>query len=530
MCAHGPIHLASDSEAFIKKAHYIIKCIHKNKKFKRAWGTTSDGDLWEHFYKAVKKKSPEAVKFTWVKGHATDEHIQKGITTKENREGNKIADETADIGVSLFGKDTLDMANILHKRHDEFQKFMIDVSKHIVEAHVIHRVLMDKYEKQEKDKRDQQLKVPYRPLQYPTDDQTRFIRNVLDLTNFDDYKKRINRADQIEIFLSNLKITEAGSDMRHITWIELYILYRIRGFSKPKEDPKNQSHHKIAPDKQILAFKKLVQEVIAKVCNDDGDGKLFAAAKMRADALKGVGLLGNQAGPKINVAISEEEKKLIAAALTQPPRSINGVKLDEFLEGERLLSTNPLSLRGKVGWDTSLESPNRVKPKLRWKTQTDADMITELQTTEFYTCPKCNNVEPSDCVKFSFKNLDQKQKCNTCRRQVTVKDWNCRCGVRWYLCPEHGRNQPPQLKRKRPTTATSQDHPNPNRPKRLRSIDDLYEEDLRRRTGVRVDKRQRLDDREQEDVSLGEPVVSHPRTSLLSPALRQRYLGWAGVL
>ena len=37
-------------------------------------------------------------------------------------------------------------------------------------------------------------------------------------------------------------------------------------------------------------------------------------------------------------------------------------------------------------------------------------------------------------------------------------------------------------------------------------------------------------DHEQEDIALGRASRLRVRTSMLSPALRQRYLGWAGVL
>ena len=62
------------------------------------WKLRSDGDLWEYFHKCLLAKGHHSCNFTWVKGHATDEHVQKGITTEEDKVGNDMSDKAADIG------------------------------------------------------------------------------------------------------------------------------------------------------------------------------------------------------------------------------------------------------------------------------------------------------------------------------------------------------------------------------------------------------------------------------------------------
>ena len=54
----------------------------------RPFKLRSDGDLWEHFTKAVMAKGCNSVAFTWAKGHATDDHVAKGMTTTEHKFGN----------------------------------------------------------------------------------------------------------------------------------------------------------------------------------------------------------------------------------------------------------------------------------------------------------------------------------------------------------------------------------------------------------------------------------------------------------
>ena len=49
-------------------------------------------------------------------------------------------------------------------------------------------------------------------------------------------------ADKAERFLANLRVCDAESVNRGITWHELYVLYRIRGYPKPiKDDNDNKT-------------------------------------------------------------------------------------------------------------------------------------------------------------------------------------------------------------------------------------------------------------------------------------------------
>ena len=90
---------------------------------KRNWSLTTDGDLWQHFYEMAKAKTTQAIKLTWVKGHATAQHIQDGITTTINKEGNDAADLIADDGVKAHGENLIYYADLYTKRHTFYAKF-----------------------------------------------------------------------------------------------------------------------------------------------------------------------------------------------------------------------------------------------------------------------------------------------------------------------------------------------------------------------------------------------------------------------
>ena len=85
---------------------------------------SSDGDLWDHLYKAVKANGARAAKVSWIKGHAKQEHIDKGRSNATNKVGNDKADIIADQGVDLHGKDLIKTASVFHKRHCDYIRFI----------------------------------------------------------------------------------------------------------------------------------------------------------------------------------------------------------------------------------------------------------------------------------------------------------------------------------------------------------------------------------------------------------------------
>ena len=60
------------------------------------------------------------------------------------KKGNDQADHAADLATKVHGKDVVSVAAIFHKRHNLYTAFMKRVVKHIIEAYLIHRLLLDK--------------------------------------------------------------------------------------------------------------------------------------------------------------------------------------------------------------------------------------------------------------------------------------------------------------------------------------------------------------------------------------------------
>ena len=237
----------------------------------------SDGDLLEHFYEVVKAKGARAIKITWVKGHATDQHVKDGKTTEKNKVGNQIADEVADLGTALHGELIMKAAKHMSSRHNQYLQLMKDVSQHTIEAYRIHRILTEHNEKLEEIAKAEleNRKVTYEPLtSYPEHGSAKRIKNIASIHDFAKHCKNNNIAHNIEHFLANIAIKECEGNDRGITWIEMYILYRIRGNPAPYDYNERKAKNMKTASQQIKEFTRQVRAAVARTV-DEGERKLF---------------------------------------------------------------------------------------------------------------------------------------------------------------------------------------------------------------------------------------------------------------
>ena len=106
------------------------------------------------------------MRVTWIKCHATDQHVAKGITTNENRAGNNIADHVADMGTEVHGKDLINLANLFHDRYKSYMDLMKRVSRHIVDSYFVHHKLCGEKAGTKACRKDKA--VEYTQLWYPS--------------------------------------------------------------------------------------------------------------------------------------------------------------------------------------------------------------------------------------------------------------------------------------------------------------------------------------------------------------------------
>jgi ribonuclease HI len=147
------IHQASDSMAYVRKANEILDGRFHRRRKAKPWQLQKDGDLWEHFEKAVAAKGRNAIRISWTKGHATSKHVDAGITTAQKKEGNEKADEIADRGCKLGMQE---LAGFWASQRQELKELMLRIQRAIL------RVL--KAEQKERNEAEAQKMLEQRAL------------------------------------------------------------------------------------------------------------------------------------------------------------------------------------------------------------------------------------------------------------------------------------------------------------------------------------------------------------------------------
>jgi len=399
----------------------------------------SDGDLWEHFALAIKAKGAHAVKVSWVKGHAQDRDIKAGISDPFKKAGNDRADTNADEGVKWYGDDLLKAASHIYERHSHYATFMLKVVKHVVEGYIIHRQLSDikKAEETEAASSSEPGRY-YQELSYAKYEHARPIEACSSIECYAAYANK-PAVRKIEQFLSMLNVHPHGDcDGRCITWLELYILYRIRGGIKPIPDSTRIAFGRATADKQIGAFKRLVRGLVSRVLDEQGDAKLFKPCKSKPNELAGVGVLGKVAALSFNAVVTQAEQDAIAIAMSSLVRSVSIKKHKGFIDGTVKLIPHELKLKGKAGWDSNIPAVTASNEEdTSWAQLFKAGQIAPAGYAMFFHCPSCSKVESSQRGIFQREDMDRKLKCGFCLKSNPIKSWKCQCGTQWHSCVQH---------------------------------------------------------------------------------------------
>ena len=67
------------------------QCTYLLKPLKKPFGVQSDGDLWSEFWSILQCRGARSIKVSRVKGHAKEEHIERGEANRVDKEGNDEA-------------------------------------------------------------------------------------------------------------------------------------------------------------------------------------------------------------------------------------------------------------------------------------------------------------------------------------------------------------------------------------------------------------------------------------------------------
>ncbi len=437
--SNGPIHIGTDSQAFMDRAVRIINSIKNNTKHYTNWKTTSDGDLWQHFEEAVKAKGPHAIKITKVKGHATQEQVNNNIYRQCDKLGNDRADEAADIAVKLHGDDLVEVARQMAFRIYEYTKFMKNVAMHIIEGYLIHRKLLE-YEAGLIPKEPKHVAYQGNPISISSMGIHQPLANGFekldisgDINNFNKYASKHPAAHNCVEFLKHIKCKKPENGAHATTWIELYILYRIHGFGKPVQDKGSKAGTKASTAQQIAQFKNNIRGVVARTIYNPNHIQYFKPHKTNTYKYKGLAIDGIQVAVNMDVFMTDAQRASVERHIIRLGHFMSDDKVQKFRGAEVKLKPGKLRLTGKVAWDAKL--------KHEYQLEVDTPMIHDITDPVYFnseaviSCPHCDHATTTIIIKSN--DLDGTSKCTKCKKNVKAKDWKCVCKKPWHTCDFH---------------------------------------------------------------------------------------------
>ena len=210
---------------------------------------------------------------------------------------------------------------------------MIQISKHIIEAYLIHRSLTRIKDDQMSQDSGITKKVSFNPLWYINVDNGRVLKLTSDLSHYCSYANKNFVSKVIQNFISTIIIQPNKETERNISWAELYVLFRLRGGPKVVQEAGTVAVGKCTAAKLLMTFRKNVKAVTSRILQDSEDLVLFNQTSGPKDALRGIGIQGKIPTLGFNVAVSERESKEMAIALVRLTRTLATINIAKFMKG-----------------------------------------------------------------------------------------------------------------------------------------------------------------------------------------------------
>ena len=226
-----PVHIALDNKGVVVKAHGIVS---GNRRTRKHWQLTNDGDLWQLFEFAIRQRGPGTTAFSWTKGHASwkwiGEHSTNALSIASGQ-----ADLAADEGAIATGQAETQAALDYHasKQH-AYELLMFKLQLHAASI-----LLHDRFLRQQAGLQDEGRKAPPEYIQTPACSPRQCFTLGISLDLHPLPPSSLIQADPLEtcgigsleclhVFWGALRWKHDQSS-RPTTWLELFGVFRLMG-------------------------------------------------------------------------------------------------------------------------------------------------------------------------------------------------------------------------------------------------------------------------------------------------------------
>ena len=239
-------------------------------------------------------------------------------------------------------------------------------------------------------------------------------------------------------FTSNIHLHPCTSGLRGITWIELYILYRINNHPKPICNPSNSALCKPTLAQQLGVFKCKIRSIIKKTIDEPAMIKAFMPDQQHAPQFVDLAIEGHHPALAFDLHISVAVQQIVATQLIRLTRKFSKQVIACFLSQEKGFRPAKIDIKGKAPWDDHIplcSTGDRLLSRVTSVRQTSANMENDtlhIPLTKV-VCPNCQSVGKAVQDKFLVKSFETHITCARCGKQTPSRDWKCQCNIRWHI-------------------------------------------------------------------------------------------------
>ena len=449
LCGSGPVHQATDSEAYLKKANRILAG--ENLTRKTPWRLQKDGDLWWWFEHLARAKNLNSIRITKVKAHTTAKDVSDGVITAVDQHFNRLADHCADKGARAHARNAIAVAYAFATRHRNYQSLLERIHKHIVfminldrtQREELHRAKSIVPKAQEM-KRKQQVNTKVASLLSMPDENTCIRIKMCALPPQVSIGGDYEVMQKVHDFMGRLDCEMADAQTSGSAWLEVLYLYElVHGpLLIPGQGDGKDLKIRASTKANVSFFKGLIKRVLI-FCADKQTKLMFSPARVKHSRFSAIGYTNHVPAIRAKLALHQHHNMPVVAAMLSNRMMVSKNILERIKASNMQLVPAKLKLRKIPTWRTqpavfqNLFNPN-VCVSINQAVQLP-EVNTQRPDTFKLICGSEKCKQPKQVAQRTLIK-DGKWSvltCNACKLPAKASRWLCECSKPWYMCPIH---------------------------------------------------------------------------------------------
>ena len=435
----GGIHVALDNKHVVDTSNLLLQFLAGQLAFiPCSFDSMSDGDLWATFFHNAAVRGSQSIKVTWVKGHATELDIEKGVSNAKLKKCNAASDTNATCGLTQHENMLHDIASYFVNRQRRYTKFMQRIVGSNVQVFKAIQTARKDLDKESYPFGTPRLVKIANKLFYPSPQ----LGNELVINPFtkDQYSGLGESDKSLLTFLFTQRWALATSEMQGMTWIECLILFFLHGGNEQLIGLPDAFDCQSKSSLRLLlnTFTKNMRRLISNFLPEESH-IFFKPSKAAQPRLKSIGFSNACAAMCGNVTnLTSEQKQAVSKVLVGFRHTFTRKSSLTWNQGSLMLKPVQFTFRSCL-----TVTYNKLFAKLDSQASdvfftTLADDPIQAQPTVFnLVCPACKVIKNAANIKLRTEATWKSIKCSTCMKYRTSRQRLCTCNHPWHSCPIH---------------------------------------------------------------------------------------------